>query len=283
MPELPEVERAARRIRRVVVGQVIAKVTLLHPALERRITRRMLASLRGHRIAAVEQRAKHQLLVLEDGRSLHVHFRMAGDWAIDAVGDELPRSARAAIELANGRRLLLMDPRALSSMTLLLKGVTPFDALGPDPASAEFDAALGDALARRRGPIKPALLDQRVAAGVGNIYAAEALWEARIDPRAAARSLSSAQLVALANAIRIALDRGRVGGRRYRDGDASLRVYDREGEPCMRCGTLIERIVQVGRSTYFCPYCQPPAKAPVKAKASAKTKVRHPPARAAER
>jgi formamidopyrimidine-DNA glycosylase len=261
MPELPEVERAARRIRRVVVGQVIVRVTLLHPSLRRRIAPRALATLRGRRIVAVEQRAKHQLLVLDDGRSLHVHFRMAGDWTIDSVGDEFPRSARAAIELANGKRLLLTDPRALSSIALLRKGVTPFDELGPDPSSSDFDAALAAALARRGGAVKPALLDQRVAAGVGNIYAAEALWEARIDPAAVSRSLTSASVSELAKAIRVVLDRGRVGGRRYRDGDASLRVYDREGEPCPRCGTPIERIVQAGRSTCFCPHCQAPVKA----------------------
>lgn len=261
MPELPEVERAARRIRRAVVGRTIARARLLHPALARRITTRALASLREHIVVAVEQRAKHQLLVLDDGRSLHVHFRMAGDWQLDRTGDELPRSARASIDFTDGTRLLLLDPRALSSMLLLAKGATPFDELGPDPSSADFVDALASALARRSTAIKPALLDQRVAAGVGNIYAAEALWEARIDPRAPARSLARAQVEDLAAAIRVVLDRGRVGGRRYRDGAASLRVYDREGAPCPRCATPIERIVQAGRSTCFCPRCQAPARA----------------------
>ena len=260
MPELPEVERAARRIRRAVVGRTIARARLLHPALARRITARALTSLRDHVVVAVEQRAKHQLLVLDDGRSLHVHFRMAGDWQLDGVGDELPRSARASIDFTDGTRLLLVDPRALSSMLLLAKGATPFDELGPDPSSGDFIDALASALARRSTAIKPALLDQRVAAGVGNIYAAEALWEARIDPRAPARSLTRAQVEDLAAAIRVVLDRGRVGGRRYRDGAASLRVYDREGAPCPRCGTAIERIVQAGRSTCFCPRCQAPSR-----------------------
>jgi formamidopyrimidine-DNA glycosylase len=256
MPELPEVERAAARIRRAIVGQTIARVTLIHPSLKRRLAARSLTSLRGHRIVAVDQRAKHQLLVLDDGRSIHVHFRMAGDWAIDRAGDELPRSARASIELTSGKRLLLVDPRALSAIALFASGVTPFSELGPDPSSADFDAAFAAALARRTIAVKPALLDQRVAAGVGNIYAAEALWEARVNPRASAKALRPAEVKALADAIRVVLDRGRVGGRRYREGDASLRVYDREGEPCLRCGTPIERIVQAGRSTYFCPRCQ---------------------------
>lgn len=261
MPELPEVERAARKVRRSVVGKTIARVRLLHPALARRITARALTSLRDRVVVAVEQRAKHQLLVLDDGRSLHVHFRMAGDWKLDDAGDELPRSARAAIDFTDGTRLLLVDPRALSSMLLIAKGATPFDELGPDPSSESFVDALATALARRSTAIKPALLDQRVAAGVGNIYAAEALWEARIDPRASAKSLTRPQVEKLAAAIRIVLDRGRAGGRRYREGASSLRVYDREGAPCPRCGHSIERIVQAGRSTCFCPHCQGPARA----------------------
>lgn len=261
MPELPEVERAARRIRRAVVGRTIARVRLLHPALARGMSARAAASLRKHTVTAVEQRAKHQLLVLDDGRSLHVHFRMAGDWQLDHTEDELPRSARASIDFTDGTRLLLVDPRALSSMLLLAKGTTPFAALGPDPSADDFADALASALARRTTAIKPALLDQRVAAGVGNIYAAEALWEARIDPRAPARSLTRTEVERLATAIRVVLDRGRIGGRRYRDGAASLRVYDREGAPCLRCGTPIERIVQAGRSTCFCPHCQAPVRA----------------------
>jgi formamidopyrimidine-DNA glycosylase len=259
MPELPEVERAARRIRRAVTGKVIARVRMLHPALERLITRRELSSLREHRITAVEQRAKHQLMRLDDGRALHVHFRMAGDWAMDHVGDDLPRSARAAIEFVDGTRLLLVDPRALSVMSLLPQGENPFGALGPDPSSAAFDDALAVALSRRRTPVKPALLDQQVAAGVGNIYAAEALWESRIDPAAPANSLTPAQVKELVAAIRAVLDRGRADRRRYREGESRFRVYGREGEPCQRCGAPIERIVQAGRSTCFCPRCQRPA------------------------
>ena len=258
MPELPEVERAARRIRRAVVGRAILAARVFHPALRRGVSPRALASLRGHRIVAVEQRAKHQLLVLDDGRAIHAHFRMAGDWSVDRGGAELPRSARAAIELDDGSRLLLVDPRALSTIAILPRGATPFSALGPDPFSPEFDDALAAALARRRGPIKPALLDQRVAAGVGNIYAAEALWEAEIDPRRSSSSLGGEEVHRLADAIRTVLRRGRASGGRYRDGDARFRVYGREGEPCARCGTPIARIAQAGRSTSFCPRCQAP-------------------------
>ncbi len=188
---------------------------------------------------------------------------MAGDWAIDNVDDELPRSARAAVDFTDGTRLLLVDPRALSSITLLAAGDTPFESLGPDPSSPEFDAAFAASLARRNAPIKPSLLDQKVAAGVGNIYAAEALWEARIDPAAPASSLTPQQVRDLAGAIRTVLDRGRAKRGRYREDSTSLRVYGREGEPCERCATPIERIVQAGRATSFCPHCQAPAR-PVK-------------------
>lgn len=256
MPELPEVERAARRIRRAVVGQTIVRVVLIHPAFKRRIAPRALASLRNHRVAAVTQRAKHQLLVLDDGRALHVHFRMAGDWSIDQVGNALPRTARAAIEFVGGKRLLLIDPRALSAVALIAKGESPFDALGPDPSSSEFNDTFAAALARRSGPVKPALLDQRIAAGVGNLYAAEALWEARIHPAAPADSIPAAQVEQLAESIRTVLDRGRLSRKRYREGVASLRVYDREDEPCPRCGTPIARMTQAGRSTWYCPECQ---------------------------
>ena len=242
-----------------MIGETIARVVLHHPAIKRRIPPRTRASLEGRRIVAVDQRAKHQLLVLDDGRSLHVHFRMAGDWVLDRVGDELPRSARASIEFASGKRLLLVDPRALSTIAVIAEGATPFDALGPDPSSPDFDDAIATALSRRRTPVKVALLDQQVAAGVGNIYAAEALWEARIDPAAPANSLSPVQVRELAGAIRTVLDRGRAGGRRYREGAHSLNVYDREGEACLRCETPIERIVQAGRSTCFCPRCQGPS------------------------
>ncbi|NUO63835.1 MAG: hypothetical protein HOQ34_09705, partial [Gemmatimonadaceae bacterium] len=108
MPELPEVERAARRLRRAIVGRSIVAARALHPALKRGLGTRALASLRGHRIVAIDQRAKHQLLVLDDGRAIHAHFRMAGDWAFDRAGDDLPRSARAAFDLDDGSRLLLL-------------------------------------------------------------------------------------------------------------------------------------------------------------------------------
>ena len=257
MPELPEVERASRVLRDAIVGRTIGQVHLLHRSLARRVPKRVLASLRGATVEAVERRGKHQLIRLGDGRSIHVHFRMTGDWVIDRSADPLPRFARAAIDLDDGSRVVLDDPRALSTVDVHPAGA-PLDlGLGPEPHDDALTAeSLGSTLSRRRGPIKPALLDQRVIAGIGNIYAAESLWRARIGPRRVASSLDRRERAALIRAMRDVIDRAT--GTRYREAaDGRFAVYDREGKPCRRCRTPIDRIVQTGRSTYFCPRCQP--------------------------
>lgn len=189
---------------------------------------------------------------------LHVHFRMTGDWVVSPSEDELPRFARFVLELENGSRIVLADPRALSTVEVLEPGASLATMLGPDAVSEQFDAVhLRTALARRRIAIKPALLDQSVVAGIGNIYAAEALWRARIDPRVPASYLGARDVERLVRAIRRVLSRGRDGSGRYTTaGSARLHVYDREGKRCIRCGTSIARVVQAARSTYWCPGCQ---------------------------
>lgn len=261
MPELPEVELAAERLRRVAAGQRIQVVRVRHPALRRQLRRRDIARLVGARIERVERRAKFQLLHLDSGDTLVAHFRMTGDWHLDEVGAVLPRFARAVFELDNGVRIVLDDPRALSSLRVAPTASIPLPPLGPDPLSRAFTAAaLGARLARRAGPIKPALLDQSVAAGVGNIYASEALWRAGVHPETPGRALSADAVRSLAAAIRSVLRAALVRAERYRGAsgarDSRFDVYDREGEPCRRCGTSIRRLVQGGRSTYFCPRCQ---------------------------
>ena len=259
MPELPEVERAARTLRKAAAGRIIDRVTLIHPALRRRVSPQKLRTLRGARIVAVVRRGKHQLLELNDGRVFHVHFRMAGDWAIGRVDDDPPKYARGTIDLTDGVRISLVDPRALSTVELHAVGESPLDGLGVEPSDASLTPAmLRGALARRRGPIKPVLLDQRIIAGIGNIYASEALWRAKISPRAVASDLTSRRIETLLDAIRHVLGpAARLPGR-YKDARESTRiaVYGREGKPCRRCETPIARIVQAGRSTYFCPACQ---------------------------
>jgi formamidopyrimidine-DNA glycosylase len=256
MPELPEVEAAMEVLRRRAKGRTIARVRLLHPSLERRIRPSVLRGLAGARVERVERRGKHQLLHLDDGRVLHVHFRMNGDWEFGDVDAPRPRFARAALEFTDGSALFLVDSRALGTMDVHPAGADLDLGLGPDAADPAWTAdLLAAALAPRRGPIKPALLDQRIVAGLGNIYAAEALWRARISPFAPSKSLGSAQVRALRKAIAAVLKRAT--GSRYTElAGARLDVYDREGEPCRRCKTPIERVVQAGRSTYYCPECQ---------------------------
>jgi formamidopyrimidine-DNA glycosylase len=256
MPELPEVENAVRRLREAAVGKTIASVSLHHPALRRRISPAKLRSLKNSRIREIERRGKHQLFLLDDGRVLHAHFRMTGDWRVDQSDDELPRFARASVEFTDGSRVILEDPRALGTLDLHAADALPDLGLGPEPSDASLTAkSLGVALSKKRGPIKPVLLDQRVIAGLGNIYAAESLWHSKISPTTAASKLTPKQVTSLLSSIRKVIKAAT--GARYTDSSVSrLAVYDREGKPCRRCGTTIERMTQAGRSTYFCPNCQ---------------------------
>jgi formamidopyrimidine-DNA glycosylase len=263
MPELPEVERAAGVLRAAVVGRHIDALRVLHPAQRKRLRRGDLKSVAGRRVTRVERRGKHQLLHLDDGTTLHVHFRMTGDWEVVGRGEVLPRHARAVIDLDDGSHVALVDMRALATLDVHPPHAPPTLDIGPDAADPGLTAAqLHAALAPRRIAIKQALLDQRVLAGVGNIYAAESLWRARIDPRRKANEVTKADAGRLLRALRFVLRRA--SGTRYyaREGDDApdrFDVYGKEGEPCPRCGTPIERIVQGGRSTYFCPECQSPA------------------------
>jgi formamidopyrimidine-DNA glycosylase len=256
MPELPEVQAAVEELRRRAKDRVIAKLRLIHPALQRRVTPRVLRSLAGARVTRVERRGKHQLLHLDDGRMIHVHFRMNGDWEGGTIDSPLPRFARAVLEFTDGTRLVLVDSRALGTLDVHPAGADLALGLGPDAADPGWTSEqLETALALRRGPIKPALLDQKLVAGLGNIYAAESLWRARIDPRLPARDLTRARVRKLRQSIARVIERA-TGARYTSDDRVRLDVYDREGLPCRRCRTPIERIVQAGRSTYYCPSCQ---------------------------
>jgi formamidopyrimidine-DNA glycosylase len=271
MPELPEVEAALELLRTRARGRTIVRMRVLHPALRRRLAPSQLRALVGARIARVERRGKHQLLHLDDGRILHAHFRMNGDWLLTETGAPLPRFARAVLDFDDGSSLVFVDSRALGTIDVHPAGAELDLGLGPDAADPEWTAEqLAAALAPRRGPIKPALLDQRLVAGLGNIYAAESLWRARISPFAPCSTIGRPQITKLRKAIEAVLLRAT--GSRYTDDDTvTLDVYDREGLPCRRCRTLIERVVQAGRSTYYCPHCQAeslpkPARSATKAK-----------------
>jgi formamidopyrimidine-DNA glycosylase len=258
MPELPEVEFATRLLDRAIRDKRIVALRALHPSM-----RRSLGDggerVRGRRVLTVSRRGKHQLVALDDGTSVHVHFRMTGDWAIGTTSDAERRHARAELDLDDGTRVSLLDSRALATLSVHPPGHSPLPELGPEALDPALDATvLAAALAGRRLAIKPALLDQRVVAGLGNIYAVEALWHARISPRAAAASLRADRLARLIAGMRRTLADATHDPGRYGRGEAAhrLHVYDRAGEPCERCGAVIRRIVQSGRSTYYCPRCQ---------------------------
>lgn len=259
MPELPEVERARQLLERAAAGKRLTSVRALHPSARRALPEREADSVAGARLSRVERRGKHQLLRLDDGRTLHAHFRMNGDWEIGRAGDPPPAHARYLLDFEDGTRVALTDSRALASIRLHPAGADPLPSMGPEATAPEFDAAsLHAALAGRRCAVKVALLDQRVVAGLGNIYAAEALWHARVDPRAAASRVSKARCARIVEGARRALHDAASDPGRYQDDEAAerLNVYGREGEPCRRCGKPIRRIVQAGRSTYFCAKCQ---------------------------
>lgn len=259
MPELPEVEEAMQRLRAAVEGKTIAQVRTHHAAHKRQLPDATARRLRQQKIMRVERRGKHQLLHLENGSTLHAHFRMNGDWLMSTTDKPLEKFTRSSIDLTDGTRIELHDSRALSSIKLHPKGENPLPKLGVEANDPALDADyLKTALAKKKGPIKVTLMDQAVVAGLGNIYAAEALWRSKINPRKPASSISKARLVTLAQEIHATLEEENRAPGRYTDTENRERfnVYDREGLPCNRCGTKIRRIPQGGRSTYFCPKCQ---------------------------
>lgn len=264
MPELPEVEHAAARLREAVLGHTIARATTLHPSQTRCFPAAAQNAVAGRRIARIDRRAKVQLIHLDNGAVLEVHFRMTGDWEFTALADEPPRLERVRFETAEGVRVSLVDGRAFSVVTLHQPGAFVPIVAGPEPLTPDFtvDGFIA-ALAKRRGPIKPTLLDQKLVAGVGNIYASEACWEARIHPATPANTLSKARVTKLRDAIRLVLETAPSGRYYARDESGKAvdereiwRVYGKDGDPCRRCGTRISRLAQAGRSTFYCGRCQ---------------------------
>ncbi len=276
MPELPEVESVRRRLAPVLEGRRLERVEIWDARLTRPFDPVEVArELEGERVVAVDRRGKYLIVRFESGRSLLVHLRMTGSFRLRSpTADALPDDAhrRAVVRLDDGSDAAYRDVRRFGTWLLLEPG--ELDAylhtrVGPEPLDPAFTAkALGARLAKRRAPVKAAILDQRTLAGVGNIYADEALWRARIHPLREAGSLGQAEIRRLRQAIRDVLELGieRQGAtlREYAlpDGEAGgmqheFKVYGRLGEPCDRCGTPIERIVVGGRGTWYCPRCQP--------------------------
>jgi formamidopyrimidine-DNA glycosylase len=273
VPELPEVETVRRALAPVLEGRRLERVRIDDPLLTRPFAPGGVARrFRGERIATLERRGKYLVMQFDSGRALLMHLRMTGSLRHLPAGrlaDDPYR--RAVVRLDDGSTLAYRDVRRFGTWLLLEAGeLEPYLAarIGPEPLDASYRAVdLADRLAGRRAPIKAAILDQRTVAGIGNIYADEALWRARIHPRREAGSLDAAEVRALHRGIRHALELGisRQGAtlRDYRrpGGEPGamqdeFRVYGRAGEPCERCGTPIERVVLAGRGTWYCPTCQ---------------------------
>jgi len=274
MPELPEVETIRRDLEPELTGRVIRKIDVhqadivLPPHDPTSFRRR----LKGRRIVEVGRRAKYLLFQLDDESILQVQLRMSGRFAL---GRDLPdpvefRHIAARFHLDDGRTLFYDDIRRLGGLRLLDRSAWEREEtrLGPEPLEPGYRAAdLGHALGRTRGPVKNALMDQRRVAGVGNIYASEALFRAGVDPRRPGRELTADEVKRLHRTVRRvlreALEKAGTSFQNYRAVNgrsgafqASLTVYAREGQPCRKCGHTIERIVQAGRSTFYCPTCQ---------------------------
>jgi formamidopyrimidine-DNA glycosylase len=268
MPELPEVETTVRGLRPVLEGQVIERVTLRRQDLRRPFPPGLGQRLTGARVTALGRRAKYGLIDTDRGDTLVFHLGMSGRWRIDPA--ELLTHDHVILDTA-AHRLALNDARRFGSLDLVptadIGGWPPFAALGPEPLGPQFTADhLAAAFEDRIAPVKALLLDQRIVAGLGNIYVCEALFLAGIAPHRPAGQIARARLAKLVEAIRdVLLAAIEAGGSTLRDyarpsGELGYfakqwRVYGREGEPC-ECGGLVERRVDSGRSTFWCPKCQ---------------------------
>jgi formamidopyrimidine-DNA glycosylase len=267
MPELPEVETTVRGLERVLDGKRIARIEVRRSDLRRALPEDLGQRLTGARVVRLGRRAKYGLIDTDRGDTLAFHLGMSGHWRIDP--SETGKHDHFIIETEDGRRLALNDPRRFGSLDLVRTealGEWPaIAALGPEPL--DIDAReLKRRLAGRKAAIKLLLLDQRIVAGLGNIYVCEALHRAGIHPARAAGSVSLARLERLVPAIHDVLEEAiAAGGSTLRDFVApdgelgyfpkSFAVYDREGQECA-CGAKVRRIVQGGRSTFFCAKCQ---------------------------
>jgi formamidopyrimidine-DNA glycosylase len=280
MPELPEVETVRRGLVPAMDGAVIEQAEVNRPDLRWPFPDNMAARLTGVRVTALRRRSKYILADLDSGETLLIHLGMSGRMTVS--GDPLgvfhhqhpapEKHDHVVFHMANGARVTFNDPRRFGAMDLFPTGASHWllDPLGPEPLGNAFNETyLVAALRGRNTPIKAALLDQRIIAGLGNIYVCEALHRAGINPRRKAGQLSAARAARLVPIIRDviseAIEAGGSSLRDFRQADGELgyfqhvfKAYDREGRPCStpECGGEIRRIVQAGRSTFYCPKCQ---------------------------
>ena len=267
MPELPEVETIKNELSPWVVGQSFTQVTIFDAKLvQDDSSEEVRRGLIGQKIESLERRGKYLIFGLSNGRSLIMHLRMTGVLLLNPK--EVDRYARAFFHFSNGNRLVFKDLRRLGLMWLVDDADTVVGKLGPEPLCESFTpGVLGQRLSRRRIPVKAALLDQGIVAGIGNMYADEALFAARIHPLKKADALSAEETQTLYDCIREVLwaaigskgasvdtyvrPEGQLG-----TAHSDFKVAHRGGEACPVCSTAIERVSVQNRGSYFCPRCQ---------------------------
>ncbi|MCR9109170.1 bifunctional DNA-formamidopyrimidine glycosylase/DNA-(apurinic or apyrimidinic site) lyase [Marivita sp. XM-24bin2] len=282
MPELPEVETVRRGLAPAMEGSVIARAQVNRPDLRWPFPERMAERLTGKRVLQLRRRSKYILGDLDSGETILIHLGMSGRMLVsgDPLGQFVhthpapEKHDHVVLDMENGARITFNDPRRFGAMDLFATDAgeshTLLASIGPEPLGNAFDEKyLVDALSARNTPMKSALLDQKTVAGLGNIYVCEALFRSKIHPTRPARRVSKERISRLVPIIRNVLsDAIEAGGsslRDFRQADGELGyfqhsfdVYGREGEPCRTpgCSSRIRRIVQSGRSTFYCPTCQ---------------------------
>lgn len=271
MPELPEVETIRLTLKPKLIGKTIIKGEVLWPKLiQNQTVADFLAQIRQKKILDLRRRGKYLLFDLSDDLVLAVHLRMTGQLMVESALNDLAKATYMQLTLDDGNELRFRDQRKFGKVTLFNKENQPLSLtkLGPEPLSAEFTVQLlKEQLSRRKVAIKKALLDQEIIAGIGNIYADEALFLAGIHPARLVASLTAEELERLYQAIRQVLAEGiqnrGTSIRDYIDGEGNrgsnqeqLRVYDRKGLACVKCQNMIVKMNFGGRGTHFCPICQ---------------------------
>lgn len=275
MPELPEVHVVASHLEKLISGRRIISAELLRPRLAPDTTPdEFPLILNGSRVKGIARRGKHILINLDNRQTLMVHLGMTGRFMILGNGTEDPRFTHAAFVLDNASRLIFCDQRHFGRMKIIensrIDAIRELAKLAPEPFSDEFSIGhLRRKLAASGKPLKQFLLDQTKVCGLGNIYASEAMFLAKLDPRRAARRVPKRQIAELHTAIlrvlsesisiggSVPVDPENIGGNFYGStSEAAWRVYGREGEKCVVCDNPILRIKQAGRSTFFCENCQ---------------------------
>lgn len=274
MPELPEVETVRRGLEPVMTGQRITRADIRREGLRWPFPENMAARLEGQRVAQLRRRAKYILVDMDGGETLIIHLGMSGRMLISQGDAEPEKHDHVILEIEGGTRITFNDARRFGAMDLCATDALDqhkmLAELGPEPLGNIFDAEyLKERIAGRKMPIKSALLDQKIVAGLGNIYVCEALWRAEIQPTILSGNLADAKVDILVPIIRNVLEEAIAAGgsslKDYKQTDGELgyfqhsfATYDREGEACRKdgCNGTIDRIVQSGRSTFYCPNCQ---------------------------